>query len=716
MGCTQSTSNEVKDVNDITDEIKVFQTSGTHQYSKNRSILTDDGAVWKSSSAFNTFIIFDCGKYEISRIYIEFAKQSKPENIKLRLSEVGNAYSFRSSPPLKTWQLETDLISKEIPWQDVDYKVNLLMNDHENINIYQNGFKRYLRLDFNKWVTNISICRFFGKLSNRIPENSYQFDPILDAHLNQKDDTNEEKTESKYNDDNKEPYAPKIIDQSPAAKDFENGIIDNIWDDDMYSGWVMDIKEQIAYIIIDLGNNKVNEIYLRTYLQFRCKLCRILTADNPTKKSRKWDSLNEDNDFDAAVKLEEGVIYDIRDKHKKYIKLEFEKYSGSDCRNYYGLQRLKLFGDSDFLEKNIQFTMDDIKNMEHIDEDLVHEYREQEHKKVAAKMSIYTTQIQSIEQDEKTGKLSDEWMVAKKEYYNEQTKFYYMFTELYAYQSQTIYEQEQMIKIMGMQKHIAKEESKKILDEEIEYTKEDKMREEEVKKAKEEWQKANKDKTINAIDKRKLRQIWQALVKSKQEKSSEYYSEFGKKFTEMSNKCYAMYSNEKDAKVYECWKEALENHPLQISNLYNVQEYQQMFRYARKKDPDGVKKSLGKLADLFDKSLEQEKQLLHKFFVFQLSGNYWEARTQSFGRPPVTVLFDCGHEYRRKVNRLEFKISKPCNINKIVVSSAGELREEKMDSKDTDDDETHYDWNNFNFINELILDDKLKSEKKKKKK
>eukprot|EP01084_Bolivina_argentea_P121214 214825_1 len=606
MGCTQSTSNEVKDVNDITDEIKVFQTSGTHQYSKNRSILTDDGAVWKSSSAFNTFIIFDCGKYEISRIYIEFAKQSKPENIKLRLSEVGNAYSFRSSPPLKTWQLETDLISKEIPWQDVDYKVNLLMNDHENINIYQNGFKRYLRLDFNKWVTNISICRFFGKLSNRIPENSYQFDPILDAHLNQKDDTNEEKTESKYNDDNKEPYAPKIIDQSPAAKDFENGIIDNIWDDDMYSGWVMDIKEQIAYIIIDLGNNKVNEIYLRTYLQFRCKLCRILTADNPTKKSRKWDSLNEDNDFDAAVKLEEGVIYDIRDKHKKYIKLEFEKYSGSDCRNYYGLQRLKLFGDSDFLEKNIQFTMDDIKNMDIIDEDFVQKYKEEEMRKLDLKLRNIKSPV------------IEEGVTDYTEYNVTHARKYYINTEMSAYVQRTFFEQEQLLKAAELQKQIAEEYGKQYAKIRLEEAKQASKDRKAWRDKEEEYETALKNKvdgkTIVKLKLEKQRFIFD--VKENQRGGADRLDVIDK---EKKNKLKEIYKDITTEQVYNCWKESVEEHPLQISDKYNVFDYQNMIDWAETHKKEQLANLFTILARLFEESMDKKQALIYKYHLFQLS-------------------------------------------------------------------------------------------------
>eukprot|EP01084_Bolivina_argentea_P121213 214824_1 len=682
---------------EITNKIKVYQTCGQFESIDSHFISKIPSKSW---------LIFDCKRYEIDRISIQFAAKCKCKMVNVKLNDVAPRYSFDNIKPVMQWILNTSESWDDKSWSDIELFEELSFLGNE----YNNGFKRYLYLECNQYITTelkIENIKFYGKLSQQISDNDEQFDSILDI----------EQEEKKEDCNDLEPYQFKIIDHSATM----SGKIENIWSNVSHEFWMSSVGLP-PYIILDLGNNPVEEIWIKQFNVSAMhswvpsyKQCKISTNH---KISKEWELIIEDNEFEKTTTDPDGAKYNISGKIKKYLKLEFFIGDSNGMINgvnammmaMFSLSSLRLFGNSPFLESlNKQITMDDIKNMKHVDQDLIHLYKKTEREKYEAAALTYALAANNPCLE----KLSNEWMDAKIKEYNNQALIYYMSTELDAYQKTTEYEKKETLKIAKMQEQLAEQYVKeKLLQNDIDHFKKYIKMEQEHETAKELLDNT-KDFEQKALFKKDVDNKFEIL----RNQNIYYYNKQSEFRIELNDKINALYTDNRHENIYKLWKDAIENHPKEISNEYNVYEYTQCLKkYAKTQHKDEYKKLLGKLADLFDESMEKKKELLHKFFVFQLSGNYWEARTQSFGRPPVTVLFDCGHEYRRKVNRLEFKISKPCNINKIVVSSAGELREEKMDSKDTDDDETHYDWNNFNFINELILDDKLKSEKKKKKK
>eukprot|EP01084_Bolivina_argentea_P312134 540371_1 len=166
-------------LNEITDKIRIYQCSDTKYGYDGHKVLLKNTETWASNGGEHSFIIFDCGQYEIESIYIKFEKKSKPEIIKLRFSTVPNAYSFRI-PSIKTYQFESFNTNNRKDWDSI----NLLEEIQIPNNIYKDaGFHRYLQLEFCKYMKNaltIVNFRFFGKMSDIITANSLQFDSILD--------------------------------------------------------------------------------------------------------------------------------------------------------------------------------------------------------------------------------------------------------------------------------------------------------------------------------------------------------------------------------------------------------------------------------------------------------------------------------------------------------------------------------------------------------
>ena len=98
-----------------------------------------------------------------------------------------------------------------------------------------------------------------------------------------------------------------------------------------------------------------------------------------------------------------------------------------------------------------------------------------------------------------------------------------------------------------------------------------------------------------------------------------------------------------------------------------------------KNDEDGLRECMGILADLFDESMKKEKELLHKFFVYQLnvSALYQSyARSFSYGIPSVSILLNVGDRFDQKIGAIAFNLESTYS-NKIVISTADEVREGK---------------------------------------
>eukprot|EP01084_Bolivina_argentea_P191832 329458_1 len=240
---------------EITDIIKVFQSSNDDGH-PNR-VLKPDNRSWKGNNGNQDkcFIIFDCYKFEINKIMLEFDDKSKPQILKIKLSHVCNNYSFNKKS-MQICTFDTIKSMNDDDWMDIKL--------FEDINIvnnaYKNGFMRYLKLEFSKYSTrNFSLlnCRFFGVQSEQIPKNSEQFDIMFDNI--------DEKEEQKQ-------YKPVAIDHSPSDSNFDSNIDDIFHDKGRFI-----FKVKHAFIIIDLGNNKCNKIIIQQDNSYPCKQYKIST-------------------------------------------------------------------------------------------------------------------------------------------------------------------------------------------------------------------------------------------------------------------------------------------------------------------------------------------------------------------------------------------------------------------------------------------------------
>eukprot|EP01084_Bolivina_argentea_P018957 35272_1 len=170
---------EILDKDDITHKINVYQCSSFEKGFEVKNLLSPTNEAWHSQpriSSVKEFVIFDCSRYEITKIIIMF-ENAKPDIMKLRMSQVGNAYSFNN----KSIQIY-DLAKHNSP------QINVSFVDD---NIYQNGFKRYLMFlftgisyDYSDNGIGILQIRFYGKLSEQITDDSEQFDDVLDSYCN----------------------------------------------------------------------------------------------------------------------------------------------------------------------------------------------------------------------------------------------------------------------------------------------------------------------------------------------------------------------------------------------------------------------------------------------------------------------------------------------------------------------------------------------------
>eukprot|EP01084_Bolivina_argentea_P312135 540372_1 len=678
-------------LNEITDKIRIYQCSDTKYGYDGHKVLLKNTETWASNGGEHSFIIFDCGQYEIESIYIKFEEKSKPEIVKLGLSDVGCQYSFRGAV-IQKWKLKTTQSWGDDYWNDVELDEELKLSK----DIYKNGFKRFLQLRFGKYQNdNMQIVnvRFYGKLSDRIPDDDEQFDSALhgihynDIHNDVKQNNDDEKKEPDAQ------YRPEVVDSSPSAP---NSSTSNIWKQDEYVYWTAD-EQFDPYLVIDLGNNEVDEIVVVVYPYYPCKVCKISTSDKIKSKDSDWVLLYNDNEMES--KMENGGRYNISKRHKSYLKFEF-----SDMKNkIFALSQLYIFGDSQFLHKEdkvINITIDDIKNMTYIDEDLVSKYKNQQMKQTNKELVKMHEKLKAIENDKAKGKFSTEWNNLRIEELNKQLSTYYTDIELDAYQSPTIFNQQELMQLAELVKGTVNKYSNEIVLIETESGKKIKEMEEYIFSKKQEF--------AESKDKKQVVKAFQEKGKEKHAMSIQYSSKKQALYDELDVKIEGMKYGMKCEDIYSAWKEAIEQHPRQISSKYNVGEYDMMLKWAQINKPKEFKQLLARLADLFDESFETRKELLHKFLVFQLSVLYDKARSKSYGRPPIFILFDCG---KYKLNRIEFKVTNQsgCYFNKIDIYSANELVESKMD----DDDEKDIIWNNFKKIAQKEFDDTMRQNKSK---
>eukprot|EP01084_Bolivina_argentea_P256003 430849_1 len=422
---------------EITNKINIFQSSPTTHGSGYDPIrvLEHNEQTWRSDYGDKSFLIFDCYKYEIDRIIIRFQQKCKPETVKLRTSEIGNAYCFRKHA-IQTWTLNTCQTNEDTDWSDVILTEILTFK-----NIYQSGFKRYIQLEFGNYMNDsmeIISCRFFGKISQQIADDSEQFDPDLDID-EQEQKIDELKTKHVQ-------HKPKIIDHSAVAYAFKQSAIENIFNDSGES-FYFDMEDSAGYIIIDTGNNMVEQILLRSFYHYFCTKCQISTSNKSKSKADEWNILYVDNNYLSNSKGD-GNIYNINGKHEQFIKVEF--FNGI-TNSIYRLRQLKLIGDSEFLEKNEKLiTLEDIKIMQHIDHDLVQKYRTQQESQIYKRLNEIQSRINEIKNNSDDEELLDLKIEQKSLY----LRLGNLEVECAAFTQPTIFEEEQINILLEREKQI----------------------------------------------------------------------------------------------------------------------------------------------------------------------------------------------------------------------------------------------------------------------
>eukprot|EP01084_Bolivina_argentea_P312136 540373_1 len=630
---------------EITDKINVYQTSNwVKNKNINKILFNQSPSSWDSDLTDNgrCFIIFDCYKYEIDRIHMVFSdeKKSKPEIIKLRFSTVPNAYSFRI-PSIKTYQFESFNTNNRKDWDSI----NLLEEIQIPNNIYKDaGFHRYLQLEFCKYMKNaltIVNFRFFGKMSDIITANSLQFDSILDRQY----DANEEKYEEKKDDtivvESKGYYKPKVVNNTPAHSHKEQDPIDNIWDDG-YSYFFIQIP---GFIVIDLGNNEVDEIRLTSHFQFGCKKVEILTSDDYINNN--WNLLYKNDQHH----IDDGKIYNISNKHNKYLKLEFDDKTRLDV-GYYGFKQIELFGKSEFLKQRITTTIEDIKNMKIIDKDMVQKYIQKHDEEIRMKttQNIYK---HDNDPDYNEKGFDEKWIEKNMNSYMNNVREMCFKQEALAYIEPTIFEQEEMLKIMNMKCVICEEYALKIVQSQADDNKQEKECEDKLKETDEKRNAAKYGENVDQEMILLLTNEYNELL-NKYRNKWDYFNKTKKVIEERDKKVASVYRDKSNENVYECWKESIEYNALVISNKYNISDYESMIKWANKNKRMDMKQLWLKLINLFEQSLNEKKILLHKYFLFVVSGqslDFEEIKAKKY--KPIWILFDCGD---RNIKRVEFKL------------------------------------------------------------
>eukprot|EP01084_Bolivina_argentea_P266183 451386_1 len=699
---------EPRTKDEITQQIKVYQSSPIFEKYYAKHVLQNDGNSWQVETANNPFIVFDCNKFEIDRIAIQFPFRKKCGMVKLRMSDIQNAYNFHTVKPVK-FKINCAKYYDIAYWLNVSWTETISFSD---ANIYKNGFKRYIQLQFDEYPTDrfeILQIKFYGHLSENIPIDCEQFDPVLDVEYKQDDETKEI-----------EYYKPQFVDSTPSP----NSPILNLWLSDRKKFWRPQRPQKKApyHIIIDLGNNDVDYIYIRSHKGSSHKLTKVKTGHNVKGVGKDWKLLHEDDN--TMEQIENGVKYDIVCKHNKYILLSFENYKKMEG---FALNRVMVCGDSKYLEKEEKELTEYDLLTTHIDEDLIAKYGQQQRDKIDDEIEKIFNKIRDIKNnnDSKTddingGKYSNIWYDMMKQKYSLILKHRYLSTMIDSKQQVTIYEEEQLMKIYNIQKKLAENYIYKLIEAEINKEKELNAAENERVEADREFNKAKQDKSSDKKIVNKLKQTVQMKKKHYVSIKNKHVAISEKLNDEISKGIKALFVDTTKEKVYQEWKESVEKHPRILSSVYNVTDYERMIIYAEQNHKNEMKKLWGILADLLDQSLVQKSELLHKFHLFQLSAlHYYDsARGRSLiVDNEVCLLFDCKHN---KLSSIQFRIQNSAWCNKIEIYTADILKfvnnsdDEKKEISTNMDDECEINYDNFNLaaqINFNSINNKTKNKK-----
>eukprot|EP01084_Bolivina_argentea_P140557 247056_1 len=677
----QEKRDDEKRDDEITDKIKIYQCSSEMVGYDVSNILVSNQNSWSlHSNQMNQYVTFDCGKYEINGVKLKFVNREKCEIVKLRMSEVANAYSFKGKS-IKMWHLQKKQF-KEIYLSLIDE------------NIYQHGFKRYLQFLFEKYDTKkskIKQIRFFGRLSEKTDNNSEQFDLLLD--------------EEKYQEKDVKNYKPKIIQYSATISDSS---VDDIFiknGNQFYTKkckyWMPLKGTTKPMLIIDLFKNEVDKVLIKMHGEYPCKMIQILTANTINED---WDILYEDSK--ELSHLLNGKMYDLKEKHQRFLKFYF---IGTYFDDTFGLSDLLFYGNSQFLhshKETITMKQIDTKNMHYVDDDLIEAYRTQKIDEILKQASMLQIEMHDI----------------KQKYHQQEEKRIEALKNKNDIKAMTVVAMmnNSLPMLWKDTDYILKYKQSKRLEElliahntEIN-TKLEKTKFEEI----ELLQIANEQKSI-------ISKYWDQIDCIKDKSYENAVFGINKAFKQIVEEKKSELNNvqqniNKYAPLYEKWKESILRHPKTLSTDYNIMEYESMINnYALKSEQIEETKLLWmKLADLLDESLTKQREMMHKYHLFQLSLHYNLARDDMYrneNQKAIYLLFDCGD---REIHSVNFDLGN-CGHGfpeKIEIFTADELIEQKYDFQ-VDENEIDLNYNNFTKIAEktnveYIVSDQLKATKR----
>eukprot|EP01083_Nonionella_stella_P244870 851818_1 len=695
---------------EITDQIKLFQCSRSRTRGQTAEFILNknNNKSWLSAKNYpSTHLIFDCGRYEVHRIFIQFDTHSKPQWLKLRLSDVPNRYAFKT-PSAQKWKFKTSLLSwDDRTWDDINECEEVTLND-----LYKDGFKRYLQLEFLEYMREtlgIVRIRFYGAFSEQIPKDSEQFDAILDSI--------HDEVETKEDDDTCTQYAPKAVVTAPTAT---NTPVDAILNTNTPYIRVMFSRDKVAepYFVVDCGNNAIRKIIVSISSSNTCKICKISTGDKMKGKKKEWTLLFENNEMNLNAPSD--TIFEFTNEtQQRYLKFEFLEYNRDIRYQSLDVNKILLIGESKHLyheEKAI--TMDDILRCEHVDEDLIHKFQNQENEKLRnIELRLANEECEFGEQFRKT-EITDtkwnEWIEMGFKYETVRSQPHYKNVEYKALLQPTIFERDEMMKLAEIYKDITHKYTKLRVDVKrdtwqtmFNADRHHRVVEEETQQARKEYQELSKLYS-NEPTNTELQNSVNKLSKLR-EKETECRKEFDKQNAECRGNVHKLYPLEHQERqrifedtlnetIYNQWKDSVEQNPLIISDKYNVTQYESMIRWAQSGKRAEIRVLWTKLAALFQQSIKESKPLIHKYHVFQLSLFGREFLSRKFGlsganTADIWVLFDCE---TIKLEYIQFQTESLVFFNKVLVSTSNELLMAKP--KHGDEDEKEIKWNNFNVI------------------
>eukprot|EP01083_Nonionella_stella_P071837 193214_1 len=686
---------------EVTSCISVNQASGSYRQSKADRVLQHNKATWKSNEDTKTHLIFDCGRFEIDRIWIQFVALSKPSTVKLRLSDVPNAYSF-NTPSAQKWKLKT-CKQRDDEWDKVPLFEAIQLDA-----LYKPGFKRYLQLQFSDYMADtleIMEVRFFGKESTQIDADSEQFDPLLDKI----DDEETQLQVEEMKEDVTKPYKPKVVDFLPHAS--LGGSVQELLDYQQLSSrsrsqiiWRDKDNACDPFLVVDTGNNTVEQLFIPMSTYDGCEVCKVYTSNRI--KANDWRLLVEHqndvtrgDDSQNKIKLNE---------HDKYLKIEFVDRKTKDR---FRIDRVWLMGAGAHLyQEEKQITMDDINKCEHINEDLIHKYQNQQTKTLNKEKYGYAHQRDALDKELRANPadqtLWNKWIDVVTKYQTADRTTYPKLHKLGALLSPTSFEADEIIKLSQLQYDVALKYVPQSVSIRTERFKKDIELKAIEKRAQERYEDAKKRQSDDPQLIDELHEKWTQTKTKHQQILSQYETQSTALFTKEvhESRAFTEQSN-KNETIYSEWKESIEQHPRVISDKYNVQEYGAMVGWANtgndRNQFNETQALWNKLAILFEESMATRKQLIHKYHLFQLSSNY--SFNPQFGKDTeiVWILFDCsGH----KTERIELKMP-GCQAGRIIASTADALIMEKPINGD--DDEREIRWDNFKVVKQEILDESV---------